>query len=96
MYKGILHICALYFAFQTRKVKIEGLNDAIYITAFVYTSSIVVSVTSISSLALTQYINIYAIVYSFGVWFANSAMLVFLFIPKVSYFTADGRTVLLY
>ena len=83
LYKGILQICALGFAFRTRKVKIEGLNDTKYITAFVYTSSIIVGMTFISSLALYDYINVHAFVYSFGVWLAISAVLGFLFVPKV-------------
>ena len=86
LYKGVLQICALVFAFQTRKVKIEGLNDTKYITAFVYTTSIIVAMTFISSLALYDYININAVVYSFGVWLAISAVLGFMFIPKVSSF----------
>ena len=84
LYKGAIQICALYFAFKTSRVDFDGLNDAKYITAFVYTTSIVVTVTSISSFALTQYVNIYAVVYSFGVWFATIATLGFLFVPKVS------------
>ena len=84
LYKGLLQVCALGFAFQTRKVKIEGLNDAKYITAFVYTTSIIVAMTFISSIALYDYINVYAIVYSFGIWLAISAVLGFMFIPKVA------------
>ena len=83
LYKGVLQLCALIFAFQTRKVKIEGLNDAKYISAFVYTTSIILAMTFISSLALYDYINIHAVVYSFGVWVAISAVLGFMFIPKV-------------
>ena len=83
LYKGILQLCALVFAFQTRKVKIEGLNDAKYITAFMYTTSVIVAMTFISSLALYDYINVYAFVYSFGIWLAISAVLAFMFLPKV-------------
>lgn len=87
LYKGVLHVCALYFAFQTRKVKIEGLNNAKYITALVYTISIVLAITATAPLTLTNYINVYAVVYSFGFWLANSAILGFLFIPKVCIIT---------
>ena len=83
LYKGILQLCALVFAFQTRKVKIEGLNDTKYITAFVYTTSIILAMTFIASLVLYDYINIHALVYSFGIWLAISAVLGFMFIPKV-------------
>ena len=83
LYRGFLNVCALYFAFQTRKVKVEGLNSAKYITALVYTTSIITAITAISPLTLTKYINVYAVVYSFGLWLGNSAILGFLFIPKV-------------
>jgi hypothetical protein len=64
-------------------VKIEGLNDTKYITAFVYTTSIILAMTFISTLALYDYINIHAIVYSFGAWLAISAVLGFMFVTKV-------------
>ena len=86
LYKGILQLCALVFAFQTRKVKIKGLNDTKYIIAFVYTTSIIVAMTFITSFALYDYINIHAVVYSFGVWLGISAVLGFMFIPKVGIF----------
>ena len=82
-YKGILQICALGFAFQTRKVKIEGLNDAKYIAAFVYTTSIVLGMMFISSIALYSYINVHSVIYSFGACLAISAVLGFMFVPKV-------------
>lgn len=77
-------MCALGFAFRTRKVKIEGLNNAKYITAFVYTTSIIVGMTFISSLALSDYINVHSFVYSFGAGLAISAILGFMFVPKVA------------
>ena len=83
LYKGVIQLCALVFAFQTRKVKIEGLNDTKYITAFVYTTSIILAMTFIASLVLYDYINIHAVVYSFGIWLGISAVLGFMFIPKV-------------
>ena len=83
-YKGILHICALYFAFQTRKVKIKALNDAKYIIMFTYTASIILAVVAVAVIILQSYENAYAAVYSFGIWLASFAILGFLFIPKVN------------
>ena len=82
-YKGILHIFALYFAFQTRKIKIKALNDAKYIIMFVYTASIILAVAAVAVVILQSYINAYAAVYSLGIWLASFAILGFLFIPKV-------------
>ena len=83
LYVGIYYVCALFFTFKTSKVKIKGLDGAKYIATLVYTTSIVIALTSISLLLLRQYINAYAMVYSFGFWFGNIAILGFLFFPKV-------------
>lgn len=45
LYVGIFYICALFFAFKTSKVKVNGLNGAKYIAALVYTTSIVLGIT---------------------------------------------------
>ena len=83
LYKFVLYVCVLCFAFRLCKVKIKGLNDAKYITGFVYTTSILIAITSISTLTLSKYINAYGAVYNFGFWLGTSATLELLFIPKV-------------
>ena len=83
LYKGVLHVCALFFAFKTRKVKIDGLNNTKYITAIVYTTSITTAITAISLLTVMNYINVYAFIYSFGFWLSNSLLLGLLLLPKV-------------
>ena len=85
LYVGVYYIAALFFTFKTSKVNIKGLDGAKYIATLVYTTSIVIAITSISLLLLRQYINAYAMVYSFGFWFGNIAILGFLFFPKVLY-----------
>ena len=82
-YKLVLHICALYFAFQTRRIEIKAINDAKYIMLFIYTASIILAVAAVSSIVLQQYINAYAVVYSTGIWLGSFFILAFLFIPKV-------------
>ena len=83
LYKFFLYICALYFAFRLRKIRFKGLNDGKYIAAFVYTTSVVLAVVFISSVSLSQYLNMCAAIFSFGLWFVNSSVLGLLFIPKV-------------
>ena len=61
----------------------KGLNDAKYIAGFVYTTSVLIAITFISTLTLSEYINVYAAIYSFGFWFVNSSILSLLFVPKV-------------
>ena len=79
----MLQICALYLAFQTRKVKIKGLNDAKFITVMVYVVTLVLIVTLVSTFALTNYVNIYAVVYCVGLTISGSLILGLTFIPKV-------------
>ena len=69
----------------------KGLNDAKYIAGFVYATSVVIAMTFISTVALSEYLNIFAVIYSSGFWFVNSSVLGLLFIPKVlcSYIHGD-------
>ena len=83
LYKFVEYICAFYYAFRLRKVKIKSLNDTKYIVAFVYITSIILATTCISTLSLSKYINVYAAVYNLGFWLATSAIVGFLFVPKV-------------
>ena len=80
---AILQICALYFAFQTRKVKVKGLNDAKYIAMIVYIVGIVVLVNLVTTFTLQTYITVYATIYSSCLWISSTAVLGLSFIPKV-------------
>ena len=82
-YKCVLQVFALYFAFQTRKVKVKGLNDAKYIAVMVYVVTIVLVITLVSTFALTNYVNTYAVVYCIGLAISGSVILGLTFIPKV-------------
>ena len=84
-YKCVLQICALYFAFQTRKVKVKGLNDAKYIAVMVYVVTIVLVITLASTFALTNYVNVYAVIYCVGLAISGSVILGLTFIPKVPF-----------
>lgn len=85
LYKFFLYVCALYFVYRLSKVKltIKGINNAKYIVAFIYVSSITLALTFISTLTLSKHINIYAAIYSLGFWIVTSSILGFLFTPKV-------------
>ena len=61
----------------------KGLNDAKYIAGFVYTTSVLIAITFISTVTLSEYINVFVAIYSFGFWLANSSILGLLFVPKV-------------
>ena len=62
-YKALLQIVALIFAISIRKVYVKGLNDAVYIIAAIYVTSIVTAVIVVSTYTLTELINVYATVF---------------------------------
>ena len=74
----------------------KGLNDAKYIAGFVYTTSILIAITFISGVTLSEYINVYAAICSFGFWFVNSSVLSLLFVPKVCSHLPADLAILLY
>ena len=80
---AILQICALYFAFQTRKVKVKGLNDAKYIAMIVYIVGILVLMNLITTFTLSTYVTVYATIYNTSLWLSSTAVLGLSFIPKV-------------
>ncbi len=64
-------------------MKVKGLNDAKYIAVVVYITTIVLIVTLVTSFALSSYVNIFASVYSIGIWVTATVILGVMFIPKV-------------
>ena len=57
----------IILAFQTRKVKINVLNDSKVVTMLIYISSIVLVVIVLVTFILRNYINVSAAVHSGGV-----------------------------
>lgn len=82
-YKALLQIIAIFLAFGTRKVMIEGLNDAKYIAGIIYVTSIVLAVLIVSFVTLEVYLNALAAVYSTGFTILATLIIGFIFIPKV-------------
>ena len=82
----ILQLCALYFSFQTRKVKVKGLNDAKYIAMVVYITTIVMFATIILTFTLSSNtITTYVTVYGIGIWISATIILAIMFVPKVQH-----------
>ena len=84
VYMAILQASALYFAFQTRKVKVKGLNDAKYIAIIVYTVGILILINLVTTFALPTYVTVYATIYGTCLWISATAVLGLSFIPKVA------------
>ncbi len=84
-YKALIQIVALVFAVSIRKVKIKGLNDAIYIIAAIYVSSIITTVIIVSTYTLMELVNVYAVVVSLCLFIGTTVILMLVFIPSVSF-----------
>ena len=80
----ILLLCALYLAFQTRKVKVKGLNDAKRIAIVVCFVTIAMFATVILTFTLSSNnITTYIVIYGIGIWISATIILVIMFVPKV-------------
>ena len=82
-YKAVLQVIALIFSFSIGKIKTEGLNDAKYIIVAVYVTSVVTAVTFVSIYSLKTYLNLYATLFSFGIFVGTTVILVLVYLPKV-------------
>ena len=80
---GLFLLCALFMAFKTRKVQIKGLNDAKYITAIVYLSSLVEVISIIIIVSLRSHVNIFPAALSGFFMIAATFVLILVFLPKV-------------
>ena len=82
-FKLLLQVVALVLAFLTRKVKVKGLDDAKYIAAIIYITSIVIAIIAVCEFSLPQYINVYAVIFSTGILVGATCVLALVFIPTV-------------
>ena len=80
---SLTQVIAMLFASQIRKVKIMGLNDAKYIAAAIYVTSIVVAVAMVSTYTLRDFVNVHAAMFGIGFWLGTTVSLGLVFIPKV-------------
>ena len=84
-YKMLLQILGLFLAFAIRKVKVKGLNDAKYIAAGTYVTSIVLAVIIVATYSLRDYINGFAALFCTGFFVGTTAILLLVFMPLVSH-----------
>ena len=95
-YKGVIQGVSLLFAFQIRKVKVKGLNDAKYITGAVYVTSIILAMIIVSTYSLVEYVNIYPVAIGLGLLVGATAILILVFVPNVSSLRPDNSLLALY
>ena len=91
IYLAILQLVGIVLAFQTRKVKVKVLNDAKFITAIIYISSLVFVLLIAVTFLLGAYINVTEVLFSGGILVAITALVALIFIPKVRYTSACYR-----
>lgn len=79
----IVLVVALILAFQTRKVKIDVLNDSKWIAAIIYVGAPLIVLFFIFTFVLSSYVHLSAAIYCVGLFLASTNFLALLFIPKV-------------
>ena len=82
-YKMLLQVIALVLAFSTRKVKVKGINDAKYIAAAIYVTSIVLTVILVATYSLFEFVNAFPALFCTGFLIGTTVILGLVFIPKV-------------
>ena len=83
IYKGLLQLVALVLAIHTQRVRVKGLNDAKYIIAAVYASSLGLILATVTHYAAIEYENVHAILFAIATGCSSTAILGLLFVPKV-------------
>lgn len=82
-YLAILQIIGLVLAFQTRKVKLQGLKDSKFVAAIIYISSIIIVALALVTFSLRTFINIGTGISVFGIFSLTTIFLALIFIPKM-------------
>lgn len=84
-YLSLLQLVGIILAFQTRKVKINVLNDSKSVATLIYISSIVLVVIVLIRFFLRSYINAGTAIFCGGILLLATIFLVLIFCPKVIY-----------
>ena len=81
-----MQVIALVLAFTTRKVKVKGLDDAKYIAAAIYVTSIVLAVIIVATYSLKDFVNAFPTLFCTGFIIGTTSILGLVFVPKVERF----------
>ena len=79
----VLQVIALVLAFSTHKVKVKGLDDAKFIAAAIYVTSIVLAVIMVATYSLINFVNGFAALFCIGFLIGTTSILGLVFVPKV-------------
>ena len=86
---SMLQICGLFLAFATRKVKVKGLDDAKWIAATIYITSIVLAIIILAVYTLNDLSNTHSAVFTGGIFIGTTFIMAFVFVPKVAIHTTN-------
>ena len=90
----ILQVIALVLAFSTCNAKVKGLNDAKYIAAAIYVTSIVFAVITITAYTLKEFVDMFPALFCTGFFIGTTSILGLVFEPKVCMRQMTSVTVL--
>ena len=82
-YKLLLQLIAVYFAFRTRNIEIEVLNDSKQTAAIVYITSLILIIATASSFTTDTCPNLFGAIVGIAIAVYPTVILGFTFIPKV-------------
>ena len=82
-YKMFIQLAALLLALCTHNIKVKGLDDAKYIIAGIYITTINVLTSAMTTYALSEYLSTYTAMFVLLTFFATSLILALVYIPKV-------------
>ena len=83
-YNILLHLATVVIAFKTRKFKVKVLNDYREIILATCISGFVLVLILVFTYTVTDQINLYSALTSFGLFVAATAIMVLVFVPKVT------------
>ena len=83
-YKILLHLATVVMALKTRKVRVKGLDDYREIVLATYVSSFVLVIILIFNIFVSDRIDLFSVLTSFGLFVGATAIMVLVFVPKVT------------
>ena len=83
-YKALLQTVTVIMALKVRKVKVKGLNDYREIVLATYVSSFVLVIILIFNIFVSDRIDLFTVLTSFGLFVGATAIMVLVFVPKVT------------
>jgi gamma-aminobutyric acid type B receptor len=91
IYKVLLQIAAIYFAFMSRKVKVKVLNDSKQIAAIIYITSLLLVISVFGFWIGLLYLNTSTAIFSAAQLLTATVILGLLFIPKMISLKLDPK-----